>query len=98
MGDSGEHVGVKRAFVDISQSAFAEEKRKLLDVIDKIRDIGGDLIPQLPRIVVIGVRPFLAFAHALVLIGSAESIRGQELSHRGDCQGRFLTTYSLPGD
>ncbi|KZO95027.1 hypothetical protein CALVIDRAFT_187292 [Calocera viscosa TUFC12733] len=41
-------------YKDISQSAFAEEKRKLLDVIDKIRDIGGDLIPQLPRIVVIG--------------------------------------------
>ncbi|KZT61035.1 hypothetical protein CALCODRAFT_428383 [Calocera cornea HHB12733] len=41
-------------YTDISQSAFAIEKRKLLDVIDKIRDIGGDVIPPLPRIVVIG--------------------------------------------
>ncbi|KZO95026.1 hypothetical protein CALVIDRAFT_565135 [Calocera viscosa TUFC12733] len=54
MGDSDSVQIAKHSLSDISKTAFAEEKRKLLDVIDKIRDIGGNLIPQLPRIVVIG--------------------------------------------
>jgi hypothetical protein len=73
MGDSGEHA--RSAVADISQSGFAEEKRKLLDVIDKIRDIGGDLIPQLPRIVVIGVLLLLLYGRVLVLIALCRTNR-----------------------
>ncbi|KZT61041.1 hypothetical protein CALCODRAFT_514981 [Calocera cornea HHB12733] len=52
MGDTPPVPGQRNA--DISHSLYALHTRQLFDVIDEIRDIGGQLNLDLPRIVVIG--------------------------------------------